>query len=287
MRRGRRQLPAPLHGVWGVTTLLALVLCAVLGTVPGSSAAFTAGVANTTNTLGLNPYFTCRAAEVGDGAYFSHPFDDTPPSNQAAARDVSGNNRPGTYQTAAVHSTSSACTRDGGGSTTFNGTSNYVTMPNAWVNPQTFSTEVWFRTSIAQGVLVGFSSSLLGVLPTNYDRHVYLISGGRLTFGVNNGGYVNITSPAGTSYADGAWHHMVATMGSAGMRLYVDGGLVASGTNTVAQSYTGYWRFAQNFLLGWPNAPASSYFSGQLAYGAGYPTALSAATVQAHYVAGV
>jgi Concanavalin A-like lectin/glucanases superfamily len=282
--RGRR-LPAPLQGLQGMTALLVLALCAVLAAVPSSSAAFVARVANTTNTVATNPYFTCKAAVVGNAAYFAHPFDDNPPSNQASARDVSGNNRPGTYQNTATHNTSGVCPRDtSSGSTSFDGTSDFVTTPSLWPAPMVFSEEVWFRTSVAQGVLVGYSNSLLGLIPTNYDRHVYLITGGRLTFGVYNAGYVTITSPAG--YADGVWHHMVSTMSAAGMRLYVDGALVASNTNTAAENSSGYFRFAQNLLTGWPNAPSSTYFKGELAYGAVYASALSASDVAAHYAAG-
>ena len=67
MRSVRRRFPAPLRGLWGATTLLALALCAVLAAVPGSSAAFTARVVNTTDTVATNPYFTCQAAVRADG----------------------------------------------------------------------------------------------------------------------------------------------------------------------------------------------------------------------------
>lgn len=284
--RLRAGLPVPLDGAREAAALLVLLLCAVLALVPGSHAAFTAQVVNSGNTVTTNPYFTCRAAAVAGGAFAAYPFDEASPTNGTGARDVSGNNRPGTYQTSATHSASSACARDGGGSTTFNGTTNFVSTPNQWPGPMVFSTEVWFRTSTVQGVLVGYSNSLLGLIPTSYDRHTYFTTGGRLTFGVYNNGYVTITSPAGTSYADGSWHHMVSTMSSAGMRLYVDGVLVASNTNSVGESTTGYFRFGNNYTSGWPGAPTSNFFRGELAYGATYASALSASDVAAHYAAG-
>ena len=78
----------------------------------------------------------------------------------------------------------------------------------------------------------------------------------------------------------------MATLGSSGMRLYVDGVLRASNANTVAEPFTGYVRFGGGTLANWPSAPSDGYFSGQLAFGAVYPTALSASKVADHYDAG-
>ena len=47
---------------------------------------------------------------------------------------------------------------------------------------------------------------------------------GRVTFGVNPGSVKTVRSAA--AYNDGAWHHLVGTLGSTGLRLYVDGVLV-------------------------------------------------------------
>ncbi len=278
-------LPTPLRGVPGVAALLVLVLCAVLAGVPGSHAAFTARVVGTTNTVGTNPYFTCQAAMTGDAAYYAYPLDDPSPINGSAARDLSGANRAGAYQTSATHATASSCTRDGGGSTTFNGTSNFVSTPNQLTNPQSFTLETWFRTSTASGALLGMSNSLAGLVPTNYDRVVYLTTNGRLVFGAYPGSYQTITTTNG--YADRSWHHLMATLGANGMFLYVDGVLAASGTNTAAQSYSGYLRIGYNYLSGWPGAVGTNYyFNGQLGYTAYYPTQLPASAAASHAAAG-
>jgi hypothetical protein len=43
--------------------------------------------------------------------------------------------------------------------------------------------------------------------------------------------------------ADGQWHHVVATLSPLGMKLYLDGNLVASNSNTTAsEGMAGYWR---------------------------------------------
>jgi len=86
---------------------------------------------------------------------------------------------------------------------------------------------------------------------------------------------------------DGAWHHVVSTLSSAGMQLYVDGVLVASNTGvTSAQNYSGYWTIGYENLTAWANSPSSFYFNGQLDDVRVYYYALSAAQVAALYAMG-
>ncbi len=66
----------------------------------------------------------------------------------------------------------------------------------------------------------------------NYDRHVYMQDDGHLVFGTYTGQLNTITSDA--AYNNDQWHHVVATQGSDGMKLYVDGVLV--GTNSQTQA---------------------------------------------------
>lgn len=106
---------------------------------------------------------------------------------------------------------------------------------------------------------------------------------GQLIFGVYTGGRVTLQSPA--SYNDGAWHYVVATQGPDGMKLYVDGELVASNSTSQAASYVGYWRVGADNVGAWPNPPTSNYFGGAVSDVAFYNTELSAAQVRAHYQA--
>jgi len=94
-----------------------------------------------------------------------------------------------------------------------------------------------------------------------------------------------VTSPR--SYNDGSWHHAAATLSAAGMVLYVDGASVATDpTVTTAQAFTGLWRFGYDNLNGWTSQPSSPYYAGNLAYAAVYSTALTAAQIKTHYIAG-
>ena len=62
----------------------------------------------------------------------------------------------------------------------FDGTSQYISTVNSYVNPSTFSTSVWFKTSTTVGgALLGFSSLQTG-LGGGRDRFIYMTSTGVL-----------------------------------------------------------------------------------------------------------
>lgn len=162
----------------------------------------------------------------------------------------------------------------------FNGTSAVVVAQEAWNAPSAYSAEVWFKsTSTSGGKLIGFGNTTSG-LSSSYDRHIVLQSNGRLNFGVDNGSRVTIVSP--TAYNDGQWHHVVATQGSQGMRLWVDAQLVASNDVTGSQNYRGHWRIGGDRTFG---STSSNYLNGTLDEAAVYPTALTEERIRSHYAA--
>ncbi|MDQ3537341.1 MAG: LamG domain-containing protein, partial [Actinomycetota bacterium] len=106
-------------------------------------------------------------------------------------------------------------------------------------NPGRYSVEAWFKTDTrAGGKLIGFGSGTS--TSGSYDRHVYMTDTGQLVFGTYTGSPSTISTSE--AYNDNRWHHLVATQGVDGMRLYVDGVVRASNTTTDAQNYLGYWR---------------------------------------------
>lgn len=137
-----------------------------------------------------------------------------------------------------------------------------VTMPQL---PQqtTFTLETWFRTTEPQGKLIGFGNAQT-VASTSHDRHLYVDRNGRLVFGTWSGSPQTIVTP--DAVTDGRWHHVMATMSTTeGMRLYLDGALVGTNSNTVLQSYRGYWRIGHDTIAStWPGAPSSAWFAGDL-----------------------
>jgi hypothetical protein len=89
------------------------------------------------------------------------------------------------------------------------------------------------------------------------------------------------------SYNDGQWHLADASFSTAtGMRLYLDGQLVASNTLNSTQNYTGYLRIGYDNLSGWSGAPTSNFLAGSVDEVASYATVLSAAQISRHYLAG-
>ena len=172
------------------------------------------------------------------------------------------------------------------GASTFTGTSSgRVASTNKAAASAEFSTEVWFKTNTnSGGKLIGYGSAASGD-STSYDRHLYMTNNGRLVFGTYDGSTRTIQNS--TALNNNAWHHAVATQSSAGMKLYIDGALVASDASaTTAENYLGYWRIGGDNLTSWPSAPSSKYFKGSLDEVAVYPYALTPTQVQTHYGVG-
>ena len=166
----------------------------------------------------------------------------------------------------------------------FSGTNGNVTTPDVQLSPDTFTVESWIKTtSTSGGKIIGFGGSATGN-SNNYDRQVYLDNNGRIFFGVYPGQVRTVNSSK--SYNDGQWHHVAASMSSAGMKLYVDGRLVASRADTTTgQPFNGYWRIGGDNLGGWPNQPSSSYLAGNIDEVAIYDAALSQDSIINHFVA--
>lgn len=143
-----------------------------------------------------------------------------------------------------------------------NGSTQYAYSVASSAAPAVMTIGLWFKTSTATGGrLIGVSSATTGASGSR-DRHIYMRNTGQLLFGIG----ANITIQSPKSYNDNDWHFAVATLSGAGMRLYVDGVLVASSASTAALSIpTAYVRVGYDSLAGWASAPSSSFFNGQIA----------------------
>lgn len=122
----------------------------------------------------------------------------------------------------------------------FNGSNSYVVSPSVVPfrnNAATsqWSINLWFRTSAATGFLCQITDGVTtGSSP--YDGEIsWHDTSGNLTFELSTStGTIGNTArnyiQSNSNYADGAWHMATAVVDAIGMYLYVDGGLVASGT---------------------------------------------------------
>ena len=208
---------------------------------------------------------------------------------RSAPTALPGNNLELSYGGPAFAGDTGAIANDTSRSTTFNGTSAFAYGQNRGNAPTVYSAEVWFKTNTTRGgKIFGFGSGQPNRHGTNpglsssYDRNLYMTNAGTLIFGV----YVNGTRTVSSvlPYNDNAWHHAVATQGSDGMRLYVDGTQIGVLPNqTAAQSYWGSWKIGGDQLNSWPLRPSSNYFAGSIDEFAVYPTVLSAAQVTDHF----
>ncbi|GAA1341181.1 LamG domain-containing protein [Arthrobacter roseus] len=281
-----------------VTLALALVLCLTAQLMPSSSAGFTAKVTNSANTAASNPYFTCNAAVLAKSPYLYYKFDNT----QNIGLDSSGTGRNGQYYrggsgsiTAGTTTSDDACSRDGlgkwiqlydYGSKTQNDQNYGLISSGAVTPPNTFTIEIWFKTTTTRGGRIfGLSRSLTGV--SYVDRHIYLDNQGRVYFGVYPGSYKTIYSFA--SFNDNTWHMATGTLSSAGMCLYVDAVRMTCIPNVTQADNTfstGYWRVGSDSVRDWPGFPSSDAFGGNVDEAAVYLSALTAAQIQAHYIAG-
>ncbi len=165
-------------------------------------------------------------------------------------------------------------------------TSGYASTSAQEAAPSSFSVEAWVKTSsLAGGKIIGFGNAATGNSST-VDRHVYMDNLGRIWFGVRSGSAktINTTTP----YNNGKWHHVVATLGSGGMALYVDGARVAQRTDVTSatQAFQGYWRVGGDSLSGWTGKPTSNYLAADIDEVAVYASALSASAVANHHSAG-
>lgn len=276
-----------------VTVALAVAVAlgaAVAGLVPGASGGYTARITNSTNTAASAPYFTCAGAATADRATAVLQYPLTDAAGSLTVTDASGNSNTGTYRGSVTTAAApGACARDGGTAYVLDGTSSYITTTTQYTNPSVFTLEAWFKTSVPSGKVIQFGGSQNGTAGS-YDRQLYLTTAGALTFGCYNGGYKVVASPG--NVADGTWHHVIATLAPAGnanpgMRLYLDGALVASNaTYTAAESISGYWRVGYGATGAWPNVGTNGYFTGAMRHIGIYSVAFTPAQVAAHYGAG-
>jgi hypothetical protein len=234
-------------------------------------------------TITGGPIISTAPTSPASGLYLSYPF-------TGNTTDASGNGNNGT-----IHGTVTA-TADRynapNSAYSFNGSSGYISTATgiAAPGPQNFSISVWFNTSTPGGVLVAYSAQQTGPA-SQYDRHIYMDNSGYVYFGL----YVTSTGVAHTinstaTYADGSWHHAVATCSTTtGSSLYIDGQLQSSDASmTTPETYTGngYWRVGYSNVAGWTNPPTNLFFTGSLDDIAVYNTTISASQVYTLYGAG-
>ncbi|WP_069811703.1 LamG-like jellyroll fold domain-containing protein [Streptomyces sp. TP-A0874] len=258
---------------------------------PGSTYTYRVTASDGANTSEASAPRTVTAAAtaesypeqvVADGAQLYWRYDE--PSGTYAA-DASGADDSGVHRGGPERAAAPGALPGGGTAVGHDGTDSYTYSDRRHDSPSAYTIETWFRTDTTEGgMLAGFGDRVLQPSAT-HDKHLYMTDDGRLVFGVFSGWARTVSTSA--AYNDGAWHHVAATQGADGMRLYVDGEQQAADAQiTDSRRSPGYWRFGGDSLENWPDRPSSDHFRGQLDESAVYPSALGADRIAAHHRVG-
>ena len=267
-----------------VTTLLGI---AGLVAAAPAWASYTGSTTNPDSSYASAPFYRCSSAVLPQSPFLYYELDETSGTSLA---DSSTNGRTGTLVGPMATSSSNVCTLDSSTGVQLNGSTSYISTPAQVSAPNTFTLQAWFKTTTGRGGrIAGFGNARTGA-STNADRMIYMSDSGGLSFGVQTGNKQRptISTATAASYNDSAWHVVTASLSTAGMRLYVDGALVASRPSTTTGIvYTVYSRFGYDALpASWSGAPTSTFFAGTLKQVAVYPTALSAQAISTIHDAG-
>ncbi|GHF05122.1 LamG-like jellyroll fold domain-containing protein [Pseudolysinimonas yzui] len=273
-----------------IPSALAVIAAVTVVTVIGSSgtahAAYASQSPNPSTALAAAPTFGCLVETPLDSPSLLYAVNE---GTGTTATDASGNGRTGTILAGATREVGD-CVGTSPSLALAAAVTSGITVPGAAIAPpNTFSIEIWFRTtSTGGGQLIGFGESATGTSAVA-DRRIWMTTGGGLRFSIRQNNTVRTLNAPGT-YHDGGWHHAVATLSSAGMRLYVDGVLEASNTRTTAYHYNpygsdGFWRVGGDTTTGMSGVLDATLVS-SIDNAAVYTTALSASRVAAHYAAG-
>ena len=163
--------------------------------------------------------------------------------------------------------------------------------PKAWTSfIETHTPEVtvegWIQTtSSSGGRIIGFGNSQSGTSASGTnDMVLYVNSANKLSFLLMNGSSRWVTSSR--TINDGQWHHVAATAGGSGVSLFVDGRRVARDQTPVSMAtFDGYWRLLADQTANLSSKPINAALAGSVDEVAIYPSQLSQAQIQAHYLA--
>jgi PKD repeat protein len=202
--------------------------------------------------------------------------------------------RPATVPASGVTLNQPGVSGTGGTAAQFGGaTGNFVRSEVHELPPHEMSLEAWFQAAPTAngGLIAGFNNSNTASSgagsPSGHDRNIYMDTTGRVHFGANPTTPVTVSD--GVDYRDGAWHHVVGSVGPSGLAIYVDGVLVDQDPTVLwaRTGYYGYVRIGGGALNGFPNTNTSTgrWFDGAIDEVALYKSTLTALEVEAHYEA--
>ncbi len=299
-RKGR--CSQPLLGEHGKITY-ALIALALLATVMlflfASSATFSQTTAedfNSSNAYDFNYTKVTSDNNVMPDGEISIPSADNPPSGLVSywrldtfdgnvAVDSSGQGNTGTWQNGADSNSSWFFDTNAG---FFDGVDDYIEITDNdslsfgdGTNDSPFSVSCWIKQAAAD---VGVDGLVAKFSADGYEWYLRIING-QVGFGVSDTDADSKIRWIDNSIADNTWHHVVGTYdGSetvAGIKIYVDGSIVASSTSEQGD-YGGMSNTAADVWIGRFSSSALSY-NGSIAQVKIYNRALNPTEIATEY----
>ncbi len=184
----------------------------------------------------------------------------------------------------------------GGTAVSLNGVNQYIPLPDApfgtYGGPVSF--ETWFNAPLgASGTILGQTGGGAapgGAVPAGWVPAVHLGVDGRLRSSLfwHGSAAARLTSPTGTAYNDGNWHHVAVTFAGGVETLFIDGQQVAQqsiGQVSYASDYDYY--LGTGHTLQWEAGNGGwHFFQGRLDQAAIYQRALTPSEVAQHFAQG-
>jgi hypothetical protein len=170
--------------------------------------------------------------------------------------DLSGNGNTGTLQNSPTFNSTNF---------SFNGTNQEITTTNSFVNPNSYTTCLWFRTTSNAGrILVEFENTQTGTGSSLFSsRKMWVGTDNTLVAGIFDGASVRY-SQTGYSVTDNVWRYASSHYDGTNLNLYVNGSFVIAYNNIgTANPTTGWWRVAGYKGTGWP-LHSDGYFTGSI-----------------------
>ncbi|MEU0411504.1 LamG-like jellyroll fold domain-containing protein [Streptomyces griseorubiginosus] len=146
--------------------------------------------------------------------------------------------------------------------------------------------EMWFKTSTAKAVLLGFQNAAIGSTPTSWRPALNIDGAGKLRGEFYLAG-VSGATPIISSQAvtDGEWHHVVLSATGSKQTLYLDGVSVGELAGAIVDQSRSYAYIGGGYgSSGWMGLDSGTYYlDGQVDEVALYRHALTADEVSSHY----
>ncbi|CAM5467433.1 laminin G [Streptomyces canus] len=284
---------------WTGTHVTTVTTSAIDATTPGLTWSYTYSGDQLTKVCPPTSTTKCTVYEYGSGSVYRSGVLDTAPisywrlgeaEGSAAASEAASR----TGLNDAVHrdtqlGTDSAIAGTADTSVGFDGVDSTVELPTDTLKTAAFPTiELWFKTTTASGVLVGFQNAELGEKPSSWRPVLNIDGSGKL-----RGEFYLTGSPGATpivssqAVTDGKWHHAVLTAAVNTQTLYLDGAKVGTLAGALTEQSRDYaYLGAGHGSAGWMGLADGEYhFKGQMDEVAFYDHTLDPATVTEHYAA--